>query len=106
MKYNEALQLLRKLGYDPGNILENIGEACTFIDEWDKCFPSLKESVNLSLDYIEREFGTLDEMVKLKAAKKYPPGYREAELILIRRLFKLNFAYFRCIELRPIHIKQ
>jgi hypothetical protein len=54
LKYNEALQLLRKLGYDPGNILENIGEACTFIDEWDRCFPSLKESVNLSLSYIER----------------------------------------------------
>jgi hypothetical protein len=31
LKYNEALQFLNSLGYDTGNILENMGEAYTHI---------------------------------------------------------------------------
>jgi hypothetical protein len=46
------------------------------MEEWDKCLSSLKESVVLALEYIEQEFGTLDEMVKMKAAKKVPAGYK------------------------------
>jgi len=34
LKYNEALQFIRTLNYDPGNLLENMGEACLYLEDW------------------------------------------------------------------------
>ncbi len=44
-KYNEALEVVRKLRYDPSNLMENIGEAYLYIEEYDKSIHYLKESV-------------------------------------------------------------
>lgn len=49
LKYNEALQLIRSLGYDPGNLLENIGEAYNYLNEWSHSTKYLKESVEAIL---------------------------------------------------------
>ena len=51
-KYNEALQFIRKLNYDPGNLLENIGEAYSYLELFDKSINALKESVNLIIHSI------------------------------------------------------
>jgi hypothetical protein len=34
LKYNEALQFIKGLGYDTGNVLENMGEAAMYAEEW------------------------------------------------------------------------
>ena len=41
-------------------------------------------------------------MMPLKKARKIPHKYKEMEVILIRKIFKLNFIYFRYLELKQI----
>ncbi len=57
---------MRKLGYDPSNLMENIGEAYIYIEEYDKSIHYLKDSVRLVEKQIEAEFGGLDRMVMIK----------------------------------------
>ena len=45
MKYNEALQFINSLHYEPGNLLENMGECYIYIEEWEKAISFLKKSV-------------------------------------------------------------
>ena len=46
-KYNEALSIINKLNYDPSNLMENIGEAYTCSEEYDKSIHYLKMSVKI-----------------------------------------------------------
>lgn len=41
-----------------------------------------------------------------KKAKKIPSKYKEMEVILIRKLFKLNFVYLRYLELKQIFTRK
>lgn len=45
LKYNEALQFINSLHYEPGNLLENMGECYIYIEEWEKAISFLKKSV-------------------------------------------------------------
>lgn len=58
------------------------------------------------MNKIEEEFASLDEMMPYKHHKQVPLRYKELEIILIRRLFKLSFNYFRYLELKPIFLKK
>lgn len=54
-----------------------MGEAYTYTEDWDKARDVSKQSVHMILKQIEEEFGTLDEMMALKAARKVPHRYKE-----------------------------
>ena len=41
-------------------------------------------------------------MLPYKKARKVPHKYKEMEVVLIRKIFKLNFVYFRYLELKQI----
>lgn len=41
------------------------------------------------------EFGDMDDLVYLKEIKQVPYGFKEIELVLRRRAFKLIHLYFR-----------
>jgi len=41
-------------------------------------------------------------MMPYKRARKIPHKYKEMEVVLIRKIFKLNFVYFRYLELKQI----
>ena len=76
LKYNEALQFLKKLNYDTGYVLENMGEAYNWIEEWDKSIDALKESIDIILNQIKHEYGPLDKMLLAKRNGKVPNGYK------------------------------
>ena len=53
---------------------------------------------------IENVYGKFEELLPYKRTKHLPLKYKEMELILIRRLFKLNLSYLRYlgeIEMHP-----
>jgi hypothetical protein len=62
--------------------------------------------VELISTEIENKFGTLREMMPLKLARHLPLKYKELELVLIRKLFKLNLFYLRYQELKQPYFKK
>lgn len=49
---------------------------------------------------------TLNEIVTLKSQRKaLPLGYKQFEVVLMRRLFKLTFSYIKYVQLRQIAAK-